>query len=181
MTPSEYSFLENPIFIQFIITSEQIVVSFYFSTYQLLYHFYILPLTHYISALKKFDMSWYQIIVHLNDLMLSLNNLFIYSFTFWCSPIGSYHHQQNECYITLLPPPLPPPQTPKGVYLSFSMLHSILAVVNLLGPTEYRKLPKTTENYRKQPKTNLSQIPKTTPDWFLLMLEYTKEYQSTLT
>ena len=88
--------------------------------------------------------------------MLSLNNLFIYSFTFWCSPIGSYHHQQNECYndTTLLPPPLPPPpQTPKGVYLPFSMLHSILAVVNLLGPTEYRKQPKTTENNRKLPKT----------------------------
>ena len=30
LTPSEYSFLENPIFIQFIITSKQIVVSFYF-------------------------------------------------------------------------------------------------------------------------------------------------------
>ena len=30
LTPSEYSFLENPIFIQFIITPKQIVVSFYF-------------------------------------------------------------------------------------------------------------------------------------------------------
>ena len=30
LTPSEYSFWENPIFIQFIITSKQIVGSFYF-------------------------------------------------------------------------------------------------------------------------------------------------------
>ena len=30
LTTSEYSFLENPIFIQFIITPKQIVVSFYF-------------------------------------------------------------------------------------------------------------------------------------------------------
>ena len=30
LTPSEYSFWENPIFIQFIITPKQIVVSFYF-------------------------------------------------------------------------------------------------------------------------------------------------------
>ena len=30
MTPSEYSLLENSIFIQFILTPKQIVVSFYF-------------------------------------------------------------------------------------------------------------------------------------------------------
>ena len=54
----------------------------------------------------------------------------------------------------------------------------------LPGPTEYRKLPKTTENNRKLPKTTeyyrkliypkyrkQSKLPKTTPDWFLLMLE----------
>ena len=32
---------------------------------------------------------------------------------------------------------------------------------NVIGSTEYRKLPKTTEYYRIVPKTNLSQIPKT--------------------
>ena len=62
---------------------------------------------------------------------------------------------------------------------------------SVAGSTEYRKLPKTTENYRKQPKTTENyrkliypkyrKLPKTTPDWFLLMLECTEKYQSTLT
>ena len=55
------------------------------------------------------------------------------------------------------------------------MFNSILVT----GPTEHRKLPKTTENYRKQPKTtennrklpktNLSYIPKTTENYSRLV------------
>ena len=68
------------------------------------------------------------------------------------------------------------------------------------GPTEYRKLPKTTEYYRKQPNTTENnqilpktteyyrkliypkyrKLPKTTQCWFFLMLECTEKYQSTL-
>ena len=57
------------------------------------------------------------------------------------------------------------------------------------GPTEYRKLPKTTEYYRKQSNTTeyyrkiiypkYRKLPKTTQCWFLLMLECTEKYQST--
>ena len=54
----------------------------------------------------------------------------------------------------------------------------------LLNTENNRILPKTTECYRKliYPKyRKLSKLPKTTPDWFLLMLECTEKYQSRYT